>query len=172
MGQAAGVARQRVCQVVNGYLNEAGRTVHDETTRASHLAGAEEKLARAMAIDPGHPKALKARAMMLRARGLIADALAARETLLARSPGDPATHRETALNLLYLGRMEEAVDALRLALASNPGFTPTHALLAAVLALAGEDQAARAAMAEFRRQQSRPRRPGRFARLQEVILIS
>jgi len=53
--------------------------------------------------------------------------------------------------LIQLGRDTEAVDALRLAVASNPTFALSHALLAAALALAGEDAAARAAMAEFRR---------------------
>ena len=43
------------------------------------------------------------------------------------------------------------LDALRLAVASNPTFAPLHAFLAAALALAGDDGAARAAMAAFRR---------------------
>lgn len=53
--------------------------------------------------------------------------------------------------LMQLGRDVEAVDALRLSVANNPTFTPSYALLAAALALAGEDVAARAAMADFRR---------------------
>ena len=53
--------------------------------------------------------------------------------------------------LIQLGRDAEAVEALRLAAASNPTYPPSHALLAAALALAGEDAPARAAMAEFRR---------------------
>ncbi len=53
--------------------------------------------------------------------------------------------------LMQLGRDAEAVAALRLAVASNPTFAPSYALLAAALVLAGEDAAARATMAEFRR---------------------
>jgi TolB-like protein/tetratricopeptide (TPR) repeat protein len=186
----AGIACGRIFQVVNGFLDETGRTVREEAqAREASLAEAEEKLARALAIAPGHLKALKGRVVLLRARGLFADAIAAAEALLARSPGDPVAHRETGLSLLYLGRAEEAVawfrradalgagddplrwtwlqglgrallqlgrdaeavEALRLAAASNPTFAPSHALLAAALALAGDDAAARVAMAEFRR---------------------
>ena len=188
----AGIARQRVYQVVNGYLDEAtGRTARDDEAQAreAHLDEAEEKLARALAASPGHLVALKGRVVLLRARGLFADAIAAAEAVLAREPGDPLAHREIGLSLLYLGRAEEAVaqfcradalaptddpacwtwlqglgraliqlgrdaeavDVLRLAVASNPIFAHAHALLAAALALAGEDAAARATMAAFRR---------------------
>ncbi len=53
--------------------------------------------------------------------------------------------------LLELGRDIEAVEALRLSIAGNPTFAGTHALLAAALAMAGQDDAARAALAVFRR---------------------
>ena len=188
----AGIARQRVYQVVNGYLDEAtGRTARDDEAQAreAHLDEAEEKLARALAASPGHLVALKGRVVLLRARGLFADAIAAAEAVLAREPGDPLAHREIGLSLIYLGRAEEAVaqfrradalaptddparwtwlqglgraliqlgrdaeavDVLRLAVASNPIFAHAHALLAAALALVGEDAAARATMAAFRR---------------------
>ena len=184
----AGLACVRVSQVMNGYL-DAGRTVRDEAqAREMHLAEAEETLARALAVAPGHFKALKGRAVLLRARGRFADALAVAEALRTQNPGDPGTSREIGLNLLYLGqaaeavdwfrradalapgdpirwtwllglgralmqlgRDAEAVDALRLAVASNPGFALLHGLLAAALALAGDDAQAQAAMAEFRR---------------------
>lgn len=187
-GALAGAGLQRVYQVLNGH-HAAGQGVDDETARReAYLAEAEDKLARALAIAPSHPEVLKARAVLLRARGLFADALAAAEALLARNPGDPIALRETGMNLLYLGRAEEAVtwlkragalapfdpvrwtwlqglgcaliqlgrdreaaDALRLAATSNPGFAPTHGLLAAALALSGDDLAARAALAQFRR---------------------
>ena len=184
----AGLAYSRIYQVTNGYL-EAGQSVRDEAAaREAHLAEAEETLARALAAAPGHLKAMKGRAVLLRARGLFAEAIAAAEALLTQTPGDPATLREIGLNLVYLGRTEEAVawfqradtvapsdparwtwlqglgralmqlgrdaeaaDALRLAVASNPAYAPSHAFLAAALASAGEDVAARAAMEEFRR---------------------
>jgi tetratricopeptide (TPR) repeat protein len=185
----AGVACMRVHQVVQGHL-AAERTALGEAgaAREASLAEAEDELARALAAAPGHLGALKGRAMLLRARGLFADAIAAAEAVLARNPGEPAAHREIGLSLLHLGQAEEAVaafrradalasgddparwtwlqglgralihlgrdaeaaDALRLAAASNPGFAPSHALLAAALALAGEDAPARAALAEFR----------------------
>ena len=185
----AGLAGLRVHQVMNGYL-DAGQTVRDEAeAREAHLAEAEHRLARALALVPGHFRALKGRAVLLRARGLFVDAIAAAEVVLARSPGDPIAHREIGLDLLYLGRAEEAVawfrradalapgddplrwtwlqglgrallqlgrdweavEVLRLAVASNPTFALSHALLAAALALVGEEAAARAAMAAFRR---------------------
>jgi TolB-like protein len=53
--------------------------------------------------------------------------------------------------LLELGRDMEAVEAFRLSIAGNPTFAATHALLAAALAMAGQDDAARAAITVFRR---------------------
>jgi TolB-like protein len=53
--------------------------------------------------------------------------------------------------LLELGCDIEAVEALRLSIAGNPTFAATHALLAAALAMAGQDDAARDAIAVFRR---------------------
>lgn len=184
----AGLGCVRVYQVVNGFLEAGWSAQEAAAAREASLAEAEEKLARALALAPHHLGALKGRAVLLRAQGRFADAMAAVETVLAHNPGDPAAHRETGLNLLYLGRTEEAVewfaradalapgdparwtwlqglgraliqlgrdreaaDALRRAVASNPAFASLHALLAASLALAGEDAPARAAMAAFRR---------------------
>ncbi|MBV8869518.1 MAG: tetratricopeptide repeat protein, partial [Acetobacteraceae bacterium] len=186
----AGTACLRVQQVVKGYLDEAGWTVRDAAeAREARLAEAEGKLARALAIAPGHAGALMGRAGLLRARGLFEDAIAAAEAVLARGPGEPLAHKEIGLSLLCLGRAEEAVaqfrhadalapgddparwtwlhglgraliqlgrdaeavDALRRAVGGNPTFAHAHALLAAALALAGEEAPARAAMAEFRR---------------------
>ena len=116
----AGIACLRIYQVVHGYL-EAGRTVRDEAeAREANLAEAEAKLARALAIAPGHLAALKGRAVLLRARGLFADAIAAAEAVLARNPGEPMAHREIGLSLLYLGRAEEAVTWFRRADALGP----------------------------------------------------
>lgn len=184
----AGIACLRVYQVVRGCL-EAGRTVRDDdAARERNLAEAEETLARALAAAPDHLAALKGRAVLLRARGAFADAIAAAETVLARNPGEPMAHREIGLSLFYLGRAGDAVDwfhraetlapgdparwtwlqglgrallqlgrdaevvgALRLAVGSNPTFVCSHALLAAALALTGDDAQARAEWAEFRR---------------------
>ena len=72
----------------------------------------------------------------------------------ALAPGDPL--RWTWLQglgraLVQVGRNADAVGALRLAVASNPNFAPGHALLAAALALAGENAPAQTAMSAFRR---------------------
>ena len=113
----AGMASVRVYQVVNCYLDCGG---WDGRAREAHLAEADGMLARVLAADPGHPSALRTRAVLLRARGAFADALAAAGTLLAEHAGDPAGYRETGLNLLYLGRTEEAVDWFRRADALMP----------------------------------------------------
>ena len=121
----AGVASLRVHQVMNGYLDAAGQTVRDEAeAREASLAEAEQKLARALAIAPGHLKALRGRIMLLRARGLFADAIAAVEAVLTHGPGDPVAHREIGLNLLYLGRAEEAVTWFQCADRLAPGDDP------------------------------------------------
>ena len=104
----SGIAEVRGYQVLNGYL-EDGRTANNPQARGAYLAEAEEKLACALAAAPGHFAALKARAVLLRARGAFADALVTAETLLAHNPSEPMCYREIGLNLLYLGRAEDAV---------------------------------------------------------------
>lgn len=117
----AGLACVQVSRVMNGDLDAGRRTVRDEAqAREAHLAEAEQTLARALAVAPGHFKALKSRAVLLRARGRFADALAVTEALRAQNPGDPGTLRETGLNLLYLGRAEEAMGWLQRADALGP----------------------------------------------------
>ena len=115
----SGIAGVRVYQVLNGYL-EDGRTANNSQARAAHLAEAEEKLTRALAMAPGNFGALKARALLLRARGAFAGALVAAETLLAHSPSEPMAYCEVGLNLLYLGRTEDAVRWFRRADALTP----------------------------------------------------
>ena len=118
----AGLACVQVSRVMNGYLDAGWRTVCNEAqTREAQLAEAEKTLARALAAAPGHFKALKGRAVLLRARGRFADAIAVTEALRAQNPGDPGTLRETGLNLLYLGRANEAVAWLQRADALAPG---------------------------------------------------
>ena len=116
-----GLASVRVRQVVNGYRDESGHAVRDEAAREARLTEAEDMLARALAACPGHPKVFKVRTVLLRARGLFADALAAAEMLLAGNPGDPIAHREIGLNLLCLGRVGEAVAWFRRVDALGPG---------------------------------------------------
>lgn len=115
----SGIAEVRGYQVLNGYL-EDGRTTNNLQARGAYLAEAEEKLARALATAPGQFAALKARAVLLRARGAFADALVTAETLLAHNPSEPMGYREVGLNLLYLGRAEDAVTWFRRADALVP----------------------------------------------------
>ena len=117
----AGIASVRVYQVVNGFLEAPGRTVRDEAGRDAVLAEADRELARARALAPEHPAVLRTRAVLLRARGLFEEALAAASAILTRDPTDLLGHRETGLNLLYLGRTEEAADWFRRADTLAPG---------------------------------------------------
>jgi tetratricopeptide (TPR) repeat protein len=141
----AGIASVRVYQVVNGYL-EGGRTVRDGAARDAHLAEAEEKLAGALAAAPGHLAALKTRAVLLRARGSFASAVAAAEAVIARNPGEPIAYHEIGLNLLYLGRTEEAVAWFHRADVLAPGdparWTWLQGLGRALLQLGRDEEAA------------------------------
>lgn len=115
------------------------------------IAAAEAVLAR----SPGEPAAHREIGLSLLYLGRAEEAVAWFRRADALASGDDRA-RWTWLQglgraLIHLGRDAEAVDALRLAAAGNPAFAPSRALLAAALALAGEDAPARAAMAEFRR---------------------
>lgn len=110
---AAGLASMEAYAVVNGL------TPPEE--RAARLAEAGRLAAQALAAQPGHLCALQARAVVLRARGQFADAIAAAESVLARCPGDPPACREIGLSRLYLGEAEAAIAWFRQADQSGPG---------------------------------------------------
>jgi predicted ATPase len=67
----------------------------------------------AMARAPDHFTMLKARGLLLRARGRFSEAIVATEALIARNPGEPTAYKEMGLNKLYLGATEEAVEWFR-----------------------------------------------------------
>ena len=96
-----GIASTRIYQVVNQYQIVGRDELLDE---------AEALIARAMALAPDHIGVLKARAVLLRARGRFADAIIADQSVIARNPGEPTAYRELGLNHLYLGQALEAAD--------------------------------------------------------------
>jgi tetratricopeptide (TPR) repeat protein len=63
---------------------------------------------------------LKARAVLLRARGRFAEASIATEALIARNPAEPTFYKEMGLNNLYLGMTRQAVEWFRRADAIAP----------------------------------------------------
>jgi tetratricopeptide (TPR) repeat protein len=63
---------------------------------------------------------LKARGLLLRARGRFSEALVAAEALITRNPVEPSVHKEIGLNKLYLGETQEAVEWFRRADAIAP----------------------------------------------------
>jgi TolB-like protein/Flp pilus assembly protein TadD len=99
-----GIASNRIFQVVNLY-QIAGRE--------GLLEEAEALISRAMGLAGDHIGVMKARAMLLRARGRFADAIIADMSVIALNPGEPTAYRELGLNNLYLGQPQEAVDWFR-----------------------------------------------------------
>jgi tetratricopeptide (TPR) repeat protein len=107
----AGIAALCTYHVVNLYRLDERDALLDE---------AEDLISRATALAPDHISVLKARAILLRARGRFADAVIASERVIARNPGEPLFYKEMGLNKLYLGATEEAVEWFRRADAIAP----------------------------------------------------
>ncbi len=106
-----GIGLTRIYQVINLYRLEGRGALLDE---------AEEMISRAAAHNPDHLDVLKSRALLLRARGLFSEAIAATEALIARNPAEPTAYKEMGLNKLYLGATLEAVEWFRRADAIAP----------------------------------------------------
>jgi TolB-like protein/cytochrome c-type biogenesis protein CcmH/NrfG len=90
-----------VFEVLNGYY---------DTGRAERLAEADAILARALANDPNHIAALRARVAMLRARGSFHEAIRAAEAVIECNPGEPRVYNELGLSWLYLGDVVKAIE--------------------------------------------------------------
>lgn len=106
-----GIGLTRVYQVINLYRLHGRDALLDE---------AEEMISRAAARAPDHFDMLKARALLLRARGRFSEAIIATEGLIARNPAEPTAYKEMGLNELYLGRTKKAVEWFRRADAIAP----------------------------------------------------
>jgi TolB-like protein/Flp pilus assembly protein TadD len=99
-----GIASTRIYQVVNQF----------QTARREELLDEAERLTiRAMALAPDHIGVLKARTVLLRARGRFAEAIVAARAVTALNPGEPTAYRELGLNNLYQGSTKEAADWFR-----------------------------------------------------------
>jgi TolB-like protein/cytochrome c-type biogenesis protein CcmH/NrfG len=106
-----GIALARIYQVINLYRLDGRDTLLDE---------AEALISRSCELAPNHHGVLKARALLLRARGKFAEAILATETMIARNPAEPSAYKEMGLNKLYLGATQEAVEWFRRADAVAP----------------------------------------------------
>jgi tetratricopeptide (TPR) repeat protein len=106
-----GVATMCTYQVLNLYRIDERNALLDE---------AEIFLSRAAALASDHTGVLKARALLLRARGRFADAVTASATVIDRNPGEPFSYKEIGLNKLYLGETQEAAMWFRRADAIAP----------------------------------------------------
>jgi TolB-like protein len=107
-----GIATLYSYQVVNLYRLDERDALLDE---------AEVLLSRAASLAPHQTGVLKARALLLRARGRFAEAVTATATVIARNRGEPTCYKEMGLNKLYLGATEEAAEWFRRADAIAPG---------------------------------------------------
>jgi tetratricopeptide (TPR) repeat protein len=106
-----GLALARIYQVINLYRLDRRDTLLDE---------AEALISRSSELAPNQHGVLKARALLLRARGKFAEAILATEAMIARNPAEPTAYKEMGLNKLYLGATQEAVDWFRRADAVAP----------------------------------------------------
>jgi TolB-like protein/DNA-binding winged helix-turn-helix (wHTH) protein/tetratricopeptide (TPR) repeat protein len=97
----AGVATTLVFEFLNGYYETGG----DE-----RLHKAELLLDRAVAIEPRHVMALKAKAALRRTQGKFDDAISVAQAVIMENPGEPWAYKEIGLSTLYLGRPEQALD--------------------------------------------------------------
>jgi tetratricopeptide (TPR) repeat protein len=97
----AGVATTLVFEFLNGYYETGG----DERLRKAELL-----LDRAVAIEPRHLLALKAKAGLRRTQGKFDDAIAVAQAVIMENPGEPWAYKEIGLSTLYLGRPEQALD--------------------------------------------------------------
>ncbi len=97
----AGVATTLVFEFLNGYYG---------TGAENRLRTAELLLDRALAIEPHHLMALKAKAALRRAQGRFDDAIVAAEAIIMENPGEPWAYKEIGLSNLYLGKPEQALD--------------------------------------------------------------
>jgi TolB-like protein/Flp pilus assembly protein TadD len=99
-----GIASTRIYQIVNQFQTMG---------REALLNEAESLISRAIGLAPDHIGVMKARAVLLRARGRFEDAIIAQMSVVALNPGEPTAYRELGLNNLYLGRPQDAVDWFR-----------------------------------------------------------
>lgn len=106
-----GIALARIYQVINLYRLDGRDTLLDE---------AEVLISRSCELAPNHLGVLKARALLLRARGKFVEAILATEAMIAQNPAEPTAYKEMGLNKLYLGATQEAVDWFRHADAVAP----------------------------------------------------
>ncbi|HEX4173342.1 MAG TPA: tetratricopeptide repeat protein [Acetobacteraceae bacterium] len=106
-----GIAATRIFQVVNQFQTVGREALLDE---------AEALISRAVGLAPDHIGVMKARAVLLRARGRFEDAIIADMSVIAINPGEPTAYRELGLNNLYLGRPQDAVDWFRRAETITP----------------------------------------------------
>jgi len=90
-----------VFEVLNGYY---------DTGRTERLADADAALAQALAKNPNHIAALRARAALLRARGAFREAIQAAEAVILINPGEPRVYNELGLSFLYLGEVTKAIE--------------------------------------------------------------
>ena len=111
VGAMVGVGLTRVYQVIDLHRLEGRDALLDE---------AEQMISRAAVQAPEDLDMLRARGLLLRARGRFSEAMIATDGLIARNPAEPTAYKEMGLNRLYLGQTREAAEWFRRADAIAP----------------------------------------------------
>jgi Flp pilus assembly protein TadD len=114
----------------------------EEAYQAGRPQEALTLLARVLAQDPNHARALRSLGVVCHARGLTAEARSAYERLLNLEPGDQAIRKNLALLLFSLGELEPARAELEKLLALNQNEASLWLLLARLENAAGRTSAA------------------------------
>lgn len=175
----AGVATTYIFEVLNGYyetdndvrlqraqpllaraLSLDSRDLIALKARAALLRAQgkfDEAIAASQAViaqNPGEPWAYKEVGLSMMYRGRVAETLdwfAKADQFGPRDPGRWTWLGGKGQALILLGRDEEAIAALRAAIDSNAADISDYAVLAAAYALAGRNEEARAALAQYTR---------------------
>jgi tetratricopeptide (TPR) repeat protein len=125
--------------------------------RVDRIDDAVAAARRAIAID-GRPEAHLALGTLYFQQGDLPRALASLEAAVAAESRYVEAWQQLGVVLKSRGDLPRAADALRRAIALRPGGWTAHAALATVLALAGDEAAARRASAEAERRRTEDRR--------------
>src|SRR5438552_4091327 len=104
-----------------------------ELAQVDQLPAAEAHLRAAIASSPREPRLRAALAVLLRARGAVAEAIASWREALVLDLTSAEMHYDLALTLLNVGRTAEAIPLLRRTIELEPEFPDAYLHLAAAL---------------------------------------
>lgn len=119
---------------VRAFLLPRDRDVIGEPQHQAALDAAD----RALALDPDHPRALAALALLKPAFGAYSEKIALTRGALDLTPNDPELHVAHSTWLYGVGRVREALDALEIAVQLDPRGPAIESFRASLLATQGD----------------------------------